>query len=76
VAATGQPLVVLDPANDPRLTAAHRAAYRRGGYRAFLGVPLTLGAQVIYRGPMNWPTTLGSTSATVACPGSWASEFS
>src|ERR1700704_4943847 len=47
VAATGQPLVVSDPANDPRLTAAHRAAYRRGGYRAFLGLPLTLGAQVL-----------------------------
>jgi GAF domain-containing protein/CheY-like chemotaxis protein len=47
VAATGQPLVVSDPGNDPRLTAAHRAAYRHGGYRAFLGVPLTLGAQVL-----------------------------
>src|SRR5216684_1924723 len=47
VAATGQPLVVSDPANDPRLTAAHREAYRRGGYRTFLGVPLKLGEQVL-----------------------------
>src|SRR5260370_32154486 len=47
VAATGQPLVVSDPASDPRLTPGHPAAYRRGGYRAFLGVPLTLGAQVL-----------------------------
>jgi GAF domain-containing protein/CheY-like chemotaxis protein len=47
VAATGQPLVVQDPANDPRLTPAHREACRRGGYSAFLGVPLKLGAQVL-----------------------------
>jgi signal transduction protein with GAF and PtsI domain len=47
VAATGQPLVVWDPANDPRLTPAHREAYRRGGYRAFLGLPLKVGTQVL-----------------------------
>src|SRR5712692_198075 len=47
VAATGEPLLVWDPANDPRLTPAHREAYHRGGYRAFLGVPLKLGDQVL-----------------------------
>jgi signal transduction histidine kinase len=47
VAATGQPLVVQDPANDSRLTTAHRDACRRGGYTAFLGVPLKLGEQVL-----------------------------
>jgi len=47
VAATGEPLVVRNPAADPRLTPAHRDAYRRGGYRAFLGVPLKLGAEVL-----------------------------
>ncbi len=47
VAATGQPLAVWDPANDPRLTPAHRDAYRRGGYRAFLGVPLAVGDRVL-----------------------------
>ena len=47
VAATGRPLVVSDPANDPRLAPAHRDAYRRGGYRGFLGVPLTQGDQVL-----------------------------
>ncbi len=46
VAATGEPLLVWDPANDPRLVSVHREAYRRGGYRAFLGVPLKLGEQV------------------------------
>ncbi len=46
-AATGEPLVVWDPANDARLTPAHREAYRRGGYRAFLGVPLKLGERVL-----------------------------
>ena len=47
VAATGQALVVADAANDPRMTPAHREAFRRGGYRAFLGVPLSLGSQVL-----------------------------
>jgi len=47
VAATGEPLMVSDAARDPRMTPAHREAYRRGGYKAFLGVPLILGAQVL-----------------------------
>src|SRR6202165_5296945 len=47
VVATGEPLLASDPANDPRLTPAHREAYRRGGYRAFLGVPLKLGDHVL-----------------------------
>ena len=47
VAASGKSLVVPDPANDPRLIPAHREAYRRGGYSAFLGVPLKLGNQVL-----------------------------
>ncbi len=47
VAASGKPLVVADPANDPRLIPANREAYRRGGYSAFLGVPLKLGEQVL-----------------------------
>jgi len=40
VVATGEPLVVADPVNDHRLTPSHREAYRQGGYRSFLGVPL------------------------------------
>jgi len=47
VAATGRPLMVPDPANDPRLAPAHREAYRRGGYRVFLGLPLKQGDQVL-----------------------------
>jgi two-component system, cell cycle sensor histidine kinase and response regulator CckA len=47
VAATGEPLIVSDPACDLRMTPAHREAYRRGGYKAFLGVPLSLGPQVL-----------------------------
>jgi len=47
VAATGEPLIVSDPARDPRMTPAHREAYRRGSYKAFLGVPLILGPQVL-----------------------------
>lgn len=47
VVTTGRPLLISDPANDPRLLPEHREPYRRGGYRAFLGVPLKLGEQVL-----------------------------
>jgi signal transduction histidine kinase len=47
VVATGESLLVADPANDHRLTPAHRAAYQSAGYRAFLGVPLRVGDQVL-----------------------------
>src|SRR5438309_9349078 len=47
VAATGEPLIVSDASRDPRMTPVHREAYRRGGYKAFLGVPLILGPQIL-----------------------------
>src|SRR6267143_5545228 len=47
VVATGEPLLLSDPANDPRIAPASRVAYLRGGYRAFLGVPLKIGDQVL-----------------------------
>jgi signal transduction histidine kinase len=47
VVATGEPLLLSDPANDPRIAPASRIAYLRGGYRAFLGVPLKIGEQVL-----------------------------
>jgi len=47
VVATGEPLLLSDPANDPRIAPASRVAYLRGGYRAFLGVPLKIGEQVL-----------------------------
>jgi signal transduction histidine kinase/ActR/RegA family two-component response regulator len=46
VAATGEILLVTDPANDARLIQPHREAYRRLGVRAFLGVPVKVGDQV------------------------------
>ncbi len=46
VAATGEPLVVRDLANDPRMLPAHREAYRRGDW-AWLGVPIKLGKQMM-----------------------------
>jgi two-component system cell cycle sensor histidine kinase/response regulator CckA len=47
VAATGKPLMMSDASRDLRMTPAHREAYRRGGYKAFLAVPLMLGPQVL-----------------------------
>lgn len=46
VAAAGEPLMVLDLANDPRLIPAHREACRDRGYRALLGVPVKIGDRV------------------------------
>jgi GAF domain-containing protein len=47
VAATGEPLLITDLPNDPRLIPAHREADRRLGHRAFLGVPLKAGERVV-----------------------------
>jgi len=47
VAATGEPLLVRDPANDPRVIPAHRAALRSAGHRAFLGIPVKAGARLV-----------------------------
>ncbi|MBI4246528.1 MAG: GAF domain-containing protein, partial [Candidatus Rokubacteria bacterium] len=46
VAATGQPLVISDPAHDPRLIPAHREALGRLGYAGLLVVPITAGERV------------------------------
>ncbi len=45
-AVIGEPLLVTDPANDPRLIPAHREAYRRLGVRAFLAAPVKVGDRV------------------------------
>jgi two-component system cell cycle sensor histidine kinase/response regulator CckA len=46
VAATGQPLLLTDAANDPRLHPAHRAAMERLGYRTLLAVPIKIAERV------------------------------
>ncbi len=46
VASTGAPLRLDDVTDDPRLIPAHRAAVKRLGYRAFLGVPIRVGERV------------------------------
>ena len=45
IAQTGEPLVVPDLANDPRLLPSHREHVRRLGYQAFLGVPVKVGGR-------------------------------
>jgi PAS domain S-box-containing protein len=47
VAATGEPLIADDPANDPRLIPLHRERYRQAGIRAFLGVPVKVDERVV-----------------------------
>jgi signal transduction histidine kinase len=47
VAATGEPLLVRDPADDPRPIPAHRDQFRRLGIRWFLGVPIKIGERVL-----------------------------
>jgi len=47
VAATGELLVVRDPANDPRVMPAHRGAYQHRGWTSWLGVPIKLGEQLM-----------------------------
>jgi signal transduction histidine kinase len=46
VAASGQTLVLSDPAADPRLIQAHRAAMERLGYRALVAVPIKAGDRI------------------------------
>jgi GAF domain-containing protein/anti-sigma regulatory factor (Ser/Thr protein kinase)/ActR/RegA family two-component response regulator len=47
VAATGEPLVVTDIANDPRVIPAHRDALGRAGYKHWLGVPVQIGGRLV-----------------------------
>jgi signal transduction histidine kinase/CheY-like chemotaxis protein len=47
VALTGAPVVVANAIDDPRLSPSHRESYRRLGLRAFLGVPVKAGEDVV-----------------------------
>jgi two-component system, cell cycle sensor histidine kinase and response regulator CckA len=47
VATTGEPLIVTDPAADPRVSPARRESLRQLGVRSFLGVPVKLADSVI-----------------------------
>jgi signal transduction histidine kinase len=47
VAASGQPMMVRDPANDPRTLPEHAAEMRRYGTRGLLSVPARIGDRVL-----------------------------
>ena len=47
VAVGGEPLLVTDLANDPRVTPAHRASFYARGYRALLAIPVKVGERVV-----------------------------
>ncbi len=74
VAATGKPLIVGDAAADDRMTLAHREAYRRGGYTAFLGVPLILGEQVLGVLSIRSRRALGFSSEDLAVATAFAAQ--
>src|SRR5260370_2778445 len=74
VAATGKPLLVGDAAADDRMTSASREAYRRGGYTAFLGVPLILGEQVLGVLSIRSRRALGFSSEDLAVATAFAAQ--
>jgi PAS domain S-box-containing protein len=47
MAASGAPLIVLDPGADERVHPATRERFRSLGYRAWLGVPIRIGDQLL-----------------------------
>jgi PAS domain S-box-containing protein len=47
VAATGEPLIVDNPGDDPRLNLVNRERYRAAGIRSFLGVPVKVDERVV-----------------------------
>jgi signal transduction histidine kinase/ActR/RegA family two-component response regulator len=47
VVATGEPLIVRDLGNDPRVIASHREIIRQLGYHEWLGVPVRVGEQLL-----------------------------
>jgi signal transduction histidine kinase/ActR/RegA family two-component response regulator len=55
VAATGRPLLLLDPASHPSVLPAHAEAMRRRGYRGSLTVPAKIGDRVV--GVLSFLTT-------------------
>jgi signal transduction histidine kinase/ActR/RegA family two-component response regulator len=74
VAASGEPLVVRDPITDPRLKPSHRDAYRRLGIRAFLGVPVKPGDQVVGVLAIRSPREEGFSEADVDLAKAFASQ--
>jgi GAF domain-containing protein/CheY-like chemotaxis protein len=55
VASSGEPMIVEDPASDPRMHSVSRDTMRRLGHRAWMGVPLKSGGRV--RGVLGIRTT-------------------
>ncbi len=47
VAAAGQPLLIEDPGNEPRIIPELREKFRERGYRAWLGIPVKMGEHLI-----------------------------
>jgi signal transduction histidine kinase/ActR/RegA family two-component response regulator len=74
VAARGEALVVTNPIDDPRLLPAHREGYRRLGLRAFLGVPVKTGDDVVGVLSIRSSREEGFTEADVELAATFASQ--
>jgi PAS domain S-box-containing protein len=74
VAASSEPIVVQDPANDPRVDPAHRESYRKVGVRAFLGVPVKTGDRLVGVLTIRSSRESGFTAADVDMAKAFASQ--
>jgi signal transduction histidine kinase len=74
VAATGEPILVDDPANDARLIPAHREAFARLGYRTLLVAPVKVGDSVAGVLSIATRRTEGFSSEDVAIATAFASQ--
>jgi signal transduction histidine kinase len=74
VAATGEPVVVQDPATDPRVDPNDRESYRRVGVRSFLGVPVKTGERLVGVLTIRSSREIGFTAADVDMAKAFASQ--
>ncbi|MBI4636068.1 MAG: GAF domain-containing protein [Candidatus Rokubacteria bacterium] len=74
VAATRQPLLVTNLADDPRLLAAHREPTRRLGHRAWLGVPILAGDRLLGVLSIRTPQASGFSAEDVAVVTAFAAQ--
>ena len=74
VAKSGEPLVLRDVADDPRLIASHREPFRRAGYRGWLGMPVKVGGRTAGVLSIRTRAARGFTDADVSIASAFAAQ--